>query len=622
MKKALLLFTLAPVLVFGQTLYDPQQLYDVPGGLFEKDSVRDVYLDFYDPNYHSVLVNSWFYTPDARIPAKLTLNGIEYDSVGVRYKGNSTFCLPNDDSNPKVPYNIDMNYWVSGQKVMGYKKIKLANAWMDPTFVKDFSASQIYSQYMPSGEANLLKLHCQGNYLGLYVNTESINKQFLTKHFDDKAGALFKCDNINRFCDTANAPQGLPPNLGYLGEDSTLYYNSYDMKSDHGWAGLVELIRTINNDFSNIGNILNVDRALWAFAVNQVTSNLDTYNGYYVHNYYLYQTGDGLFQMIPWDLDNTFLGAIMGWDYFTPENVYEFDPYFTDTQGSRPLVFNLLNDSNYRKQYTAHLRTVISEALDTATVRGKINQLQAFAANGAANDSWKGFTMAQYYENVESALWTWWGFGGIISTIDARKDYLLGHSEISLVPPSISFVQESNGGNLITAEVSNASTVELMTTISSYGSKFQPFAMYDDGTNGDAVSGDGVYSAYRPDFPPNTDTLKYYIRAQNSDAMMLSPERAEYEFYYSDPPVSIQESTIAGLTVYPNPMADRAHVFWPNPAQEKVQVDIMDINGRCIKRYNQTGTGMLLTREHTAPGVYFLTVRGGFGTLQEKLILR
>ena len=87
--------------------------------------------------------------------------------------------MPNDNGNPKVPYNIDLNYFIGGQTLLNYKKIKLANAWMDPTFVKDITASNIYRKYLPSGEANLMKLHVQGNYLGLYVNTESINKQFL-----------------------------------------------------------------------------------------------------------------------------------------------------------------------------------------------------------------------------------------------------------------------------------------------------------------------------------------------------------------------------------------------------------------------------------------------------------
>ena len=118
---------------------------------------------------------------------------MSYDSVGVRYKGNSTFCIPNDEGNPKVPYNLDANYWVSGQKIADYKKLKFANAWMDPTFAKEITATNIYQKYMPSPD-KLIKSKSSGNYLGLYVNTESINKQFMEKHFGEKDGVLFKCD--------------------------------------------------------------------------------------------------------------------------------------------------------------------------------------------------------------------------------------------------------------------------------------------------------------------------------------------------------------------------------------------------------------------------------------------
>ena len=535
MRYFLLFFTFSSLSLFGQILYNPQYLYDNPGGLFEEDSIREFYLDFYDPNYHNYLVNAWYYNPDERIPAKLTINGVVYDSVGVRYKGNSTFCLPNDNLIPKVPYNIDVNYFIDTQEVLGYKKIKLANAWMDPTFMKDITASNIYKNYLPSGEANLVKLYVQGNYLGLYVNAESINKQFLKKHFDEKSGPLFKCDNIDRFCDTLNAPSAYPPRLIYLGEDTSLYYNSYDMKSDYGWEERLNLITTLNYNSIQIDSVLNVDRTLWAFAVNQVLENLDCYNTYYIHNYYLYQTKDGLFQMIPWDLDNSFIGAIMGWDYWNPSNVYEFDPYFHGPAGERPLAYNLLNNPSYRKQYSAHLRTVINESLDTSLIRAQINHIQSLAYSAADSDQWKAFSMNDYFNNVESAIWTGWGFAGIMSTIDARKQYLLSHPEISLVPPIISNVSINN--NLVEATVFNCSSVEFMATTNQYNSKFQSFLMNDDGLNGDSIANDGVYSIYSP-FQGSND-VKFYIRAENNDAMMMSPERAEYEFY--------EYSTISGI---------------------------------------------------------------------------
>ena len=99
MKVVAVLCVFLPVLCLSQTIYNPQALYDSPGGLFDEYSLRVINLEFYNPNYHSYLVDAWYYNPDTRIPAKLTLNGIVYDSVGVRYKGNSTFCLPNDNGN-------------------------------------------------------------------------------------------------------------------------------------------------------------------------------------------------------------------------------------------------------------------------------------------------------------------------------------------------------------------------------------------------------------------------------------------------------------------------------------------------------------------------------------------
>ena len=88
--------------------------------------------------------------------------------------------------------------------------------------------------------------------------------------------------------------------------------------------------------------------------------------------------------MIPWDLDNSFVGAILGFDYWNPSNVYEYDPYFTGpnlggtTQpwDERPLLFKLLNNPFYRKIYTAHLRTIINESLNISDIGANVIDLQ------------------------------------------------------------------------------------------------------------------------------------------------------------------------------------------------------------------------------------------------------
>ena len=58
----------------GQELYDPQTLYDAPGGVFDINFVREMDIVFEDPNYHAILVNSFFNAPSYRIPATLTYN--------------------------------------------------------------------------------------------------------------------------------------------------------------------------------------------------------------------------------------------------------------------------------------------------------------------------------------------------------------------------------------------------------------------------------------------------------------------------------------------------------------------------------------------------------------------
>ena len=439
------------------TLFDPQTLYDEDGGLFDPTVVRELHINFENDDYHNILTEGFFNTPSMRIPASVTFNGATLDSVGVRYKGNSTFCLPTQQNNVKVPYNLDMNYWISGQKLMDYNKVKLANAWLDPTYCKEYIASRIYRKYLPTPEINLIALHSQGNYTGLYVNTESINKQFLEKHFGEDEEVLFKCDGAGVFCDeNGNGTEGGTPSLAHLGSDSTSYYDSYTIKSEHGWEELMNLISTLEFTPENIEDVINMDRVMWAMAVNTVTNNLDTYNGYYVHNYYLYQDVEGRFQMIPWDLDNTFGGAIMGFSFFSPNDIYHFDPFFGgwDNSDYRPLIDLIYNTPMYRKQYIAHIKTVMEESMNQDEIAQEISSLQDIASSYASNDSNGLFSMENYTSNVQEAFWSTgfnWGFAGILSTIEERMAFLSSHAEIDVPAPILGNLSIVNGVAHITA---------------------------------------------------------------------------------------------------------------------------------------------------------------------------
>jgi len=600
------------------TIYNPQTLYDEPGGIFDTGILRTMFIDFEDANYHNTLVDAFFENPALRIPATVSIDDITVDSVAVRYKGNSTFCLPNDNGSPKLPYNLDFNFWSDESDLMGYKKIKLANAWLDPTFAKEYMAALIYRRYLPTPEVNLLALNTQGNYTGLYVNTESINKQFLKKHFSEQDGALFKCDPSGVFCIKTGA-EYIPPTMQWLGTDSTDYYDSYVLKSEHGWAELQDLINTVNNDPENISDKLNVDRVLWALAVNQVVSNLDTYNGYYVHNYYLYLTENGLWQMIPWDLDNSFIGAILGWDYYSPEVLYEYDIYDgADASEEKPLTHLLLNDPLYLKQYEAHIRTIIQESLDPTVIAAEVNAIQSLAFDAVSADDNKLFTMNHYTQNVEEAIWYGWGFAGILSTVEARREYLLSHYAIDQTSPEISsvnilgdFSDATGYYHQITTQVMGATDVTLMATTNPHNSHFTPYPMTDDGT--------GIYSANLPYSPAEPVEWKFYIRAETENTLSLSPSRAEYEFYHYTTPVDGVVENLADLItlkLLPNPTSSQ---FVVHGITDINSIEVHDMSGRLIYLQN---SGLPISVEDWTPGVYLIEVSTNNGhRVSERLVV-
>ena len=75
----------------------------------------------------------------------------------------------------------------------------------------------------------------------------------------------------------------------------------------------------------------------------------------------------------------------------------------------------MLNNSQYRKIYTAHINTIIEESLDTSVIRSNIDNLQTLAYNAANQDNNKNFSMNDYYENVNTL--TTCGLGRLLASL-------------------------------------------------------------------------------------------------------------------------------------------------------------------------------------------------------------
>jgi len=196
--------------------------------------------------------------------------------------------------------------------------------------------------------------------------------------------------------------------------------------------------------------------------------------------------------------------------------------------------------------------------------------------------------------------------GGITSSVDIRKPYLEALPSISAAPPTVSnpvvLNQGGSGENYVTVQVSNANSVELMVTTSIYNSKFKSIPMYDDGTNGDLVANDGNYTGAFPWYMGGK-TAKFYIRSTNTNAIMLNPERAEYEFWTYDLPLSIESNESAlKISIFPNPTADFVYVNKPNGMP--LSYIVRDAAGKQMEKGDLLSNNFDVT--NYANGVYFV----------------
>ena len=133
----------------GQELYDPY-------------TVHNMNIEFYNSNYDSILQARWYADDKSYLLADITVNGVIYDSVGVRYKGNSSFVEPNNSGNPKLPFNIDVEFVHDDQNVMGYEKLKLSNSIFDPTFVRETIGYLSSGFYLPTPVTGYMNVSIYG----------------------------------------------------------------------------------------------------------------------------------------------------------------------------------------------------------------------------------------------------------------------------------------------------------------------------------------------------------------------------------------------------------------------------------------------------------------------------
>jgi hypothetical protein len=562
---------------------------------YNQDTIQKIEITFIQPNWDYQMDTSKAGAEGYIMAQSVSINGILFDSVGVKYKGNSSY----NPSNNKNPLHLELDSY-KNQSYFGVKDIKLGNGYADPSMIREVLAYDILKNYMHCPKSNFAKVYVNGTYYGVFSNTESIGKSFYSNHYFSSNNTAIKCNPI------VNPSPNTKCNLKYFTTgDSSNYFNFYELKSNYGWNNLRALCDTITNYQSKASSNIDMDRAIWMLAFNNVMVNLDSYSGAFCQNYYLYKDNTNHYNPTIWDLNMSFGGfpylgnsnsslsqlSITNMQQM-PINIHATDAYW-------PLINIVNSNAQYKKMLVAHMRTITNEYIASNLYATRAAQFQTLIDTSVQSDTYKFYT----YPNFQNALTTNISVGsysvpGISNLMNARLTYLQGTIDFGYATPTITAISAStnspaiNSTVTITANVVNTNTVYLGYRTNNHY-KFSRVLMYDDGAHNDGASGDNIYGA---DVTVTSAETEYYIYAENANAGMFSPQRAEHEFYVLQ--TNISQPAIGEVVI--------------NEFLAANNFSQTDENGKhedWIELYNTTGTvlnlsGLYLSDDYTNPTKY------------------
>ena len=454
MKYLLSMTLIAAVFLIGSTYageytfastWTHTQAADEASTFFDDSYVHDLYITFDNQDWYDVLYDS--HANDADDPyfeADFEYDGIVIESVGVRFKGNSSFSIPGVKKSIKIDFD---EYDEDNDELafLGLKKLNLNNNFNDPTMLREKLFLDYASNFVKGvGRAVHVNVYINGEYWGLYTAVEQIDKTFAQSRFgSNEDGNLYKGTASDDLADDPDADFG--SDLTWLGDDPDLYDDFYELKTNetaYDYSQLVEFINVLNNTptedlAASIEPLLDVDDALAGLAINNLFANLDSYNGA-AHNYYLYDRDDtGQFTHIFWDANESF-GTFS--QFITPgQDMAELNPFWVpvamgppgQTEAEeRPLMENLWAVDEYSEDYLRNLAEMLRGGFDVTSATERINELASLIRNDVTADPNKQYTSAQFETNLNDDIADGGStIYGLTSFIGDRSDYLSAQLE-------------------------------------------------------------------------------------------------------------------------------------------------------------------------------------------------
>ena len=377
---------------------------DYGKSFFEKDSIHTIKLYFTQCNYWDSLS---FYKNiqdsldlATYMQATVVIDGKILYSCGVRFKGESSYEFY---PGKKKPFRIKFDKFIKKQDFFGLEDLNLTNNFKDPTMIREKIYLDMMNRHgLPAPRATFAKVYINDKYWGLYQANENIDDVFLETRFKEKKGNLFQGDPVANFV--------------YLGNVQSKYYMRYGLKNNEAkndWSDLVKLIKNINDTILNeeeyaqrINKLINLDDCLKSWAINNLIGNIDAYNMFYPHNFFIYHdSASTKWQWISLDGNYSFAAwnPIMNYPQLTRMSV--LIPDSTPYNDARPLLERTLGSNTIiQRRYLKIVKELFNTEFQQERMDRLIDSLSLRIRVAVYADANKMYSNTDFDTNLNSTI--------------------------------------------------------------------------------------------------------------------------------------------------------------------------------------------------------------------------
>lgn len=344
---------------------------------------------------------------EARVPAQLRFDGVDWGRVMIRYKGNSSY--RGAPSELKVSLKVDFNRADKQRRFHGMNQINLNNNAFDPSGMRETLAYDVFrTAGVPAPRTAFARVFVtvpgryDHQYAGLFTAVEEVDQSFFVERWRQKTGVLAKPENLF----------GMPA----FGDDWKNYVRPYSLRitsRPDDAARLAAFIQFLNHstneDFAkHIDEYLDVDEFLHFLAAQVLIVNADSPLAM-DHNYWLtVHPVTHKVMWLPWDMNEAF-GTFRGGDA-------QLSIHRPSAPGRFPLADRLLAIPAVVARYDTIMRELLASNVTLARLEPAMRDMAKVIREAVTQDATMSASAFDSNFQTDAAVFSgsgfFWGHSG------------------------------------------------------------------------------------------------------------------------------------------------------------------------------------------------------------------